>query len=169
VSWYAAVSFCRWLSASLSWARGARLPTEEEWEYACRAGTVSLYWSGDAKADLDRVGWYSDNAQGRTHRVGEKPPNDWGLFDVHGNVWEWTASQPSRSYADREDGLTVDPRTFREEPELENPDERRRVVRGGGYWATARRVRAASRDHGHPAFESKGIGFRVCLPLLSVR
>ena len=81
VTWYQAVAFCRWLSASVPELEGARLPTEEEWEYACRAGTQSRYWNGDKESDLKRVGWYRANAEDRTHRthrVGRKPANPWG-------------------------------------------------------------------------------------------
>lgn len=89
-----AVAFCKWLTELLG--EIACLPTGKEWEYACRAGTQTTYWSGDTEADLDRVGWYSKNADSRTHDVGEKPANPWGLYDMHGNVYEWT-----RSYWDR--------------------------------------------------------------------
>ena len=66
---------------------GYRLPTEAEWEYACRAGTASRHWSGDLEADLERVCWYQKNSENRTQQVGKKGVNPWGLADVHGNVW----------------------------------------------------------------------------------
>ena len=90
LSWYACVAFCRWLSHHAGAGSVIRLPREAEWEYMARAGTETRYWSGDEEADLDRVGWYRENAEGRTHPVGLKPANPWGLFDVHGNTWEWT-------------------------------------------------------------------------------
>jgi formylglycine-generating enzyme required for sulfatase activity len=84
-----AVEFC----ARLGEAAGADvgLPTEARWEYACRAGTQTRYWSGDDEDSLARVGWYSANAGGRAHPVGLKPANAFGLHDVHGNVWEHCA------------------------------------------------------------------------------
>jgi formylglycine-generating enzyme required for sulfatase activity len=83
VSWYASVMFAEWV--------GARLPLEPEWEYACRAGTKTRFWSGDTDEDVARVGWTDENSDGHPHPVAQKPKNAWGLHDVHGNVWEWCA------------------------------------------------------------------------------
>ncbi|MCP4662116.1 MAG: formylglycine-generating enzyme family protein, partial [bacterium] len=128
VTWYEAMVFCRWLSAVLPWARDARLPTEEEWEYACRAESETRYWRGDGEADLDRVGWYSKNSEKRTHRVGDKPANPWGLYDVHGNVWEWTSSVETSDYSGRQEGIVVNPSAI-DPADLAAPSGEGRVIR----------------------------------------
>lgn len=155
VSWYAAMSFCRWLSSRAKWARGARLPTEAEWEYACRAGSPpgQDYFAGEGEAALDQVGWYAKNSKGRTHRVAQKDKNLWGLYDVHGNVWEWTSDTWLRTYA-------AEPATDPTGP----AGGVRRVMRGGSWYFDAGRARAAFRFNGHPSIRVGVLGFRVVLP-----
>lgn len=90
VTYEKAVEFCNWLCDQENMPRGTyRLPTEAEWEYACRAGTDSRFYNGNVRADLDRSGWFDRNSDKKTHPVGEKMPNAYGLYDMHGNVWEW--------------------------------------------------------------------------------
>jgi formylglycine-generating enzyme required for sulfatase activity len=167
VTWYEAVSFCRWLSGAFPWARGARLPTEPEWEYLCRAGTTTRYWSGDKDEDLARVGWYVANSNHRIHRVGEKPANPWGVYDVHGNVWEWTLDL-SKSYEDRKAGFYLDPTAV----DLDTAARQDagggggRVFRGGGYFYVAGRARAAYRNWVDPGDEVWNQGFRIALPVV---
>ncbi|MEE8522855.1 MAG: formylglycine-generating enzyme family protein, partial [Thermoanaerobaculia bacterium] len=170
VEWNRALAFCEWLGGKFSWARGARLPTEEEWEYACRAGTETRYWSGDDEADLERVGWYSDNSGSRLHAVGEKPANPWGLYDVHGNVWEWTLSLWKSDYAKQKNGLEIDPAA--EPADLAGGATAggagaRRVVRGGSCWFSADWARSAYRYHWDPWDGHAFQGFRVLLPVPS--
>jgi formylglycine-generating enzyme required for sulfatase activity len=159
VSWYAAVMFSEWV--------GARLPLEPEWEYACRAGTKTKFWSGDADEDLARVGWIDRNSGGHPHPVAQKPENAWGLHDMHGNVWEWCADAYN-IYAPRAQGLTVDPRrlTFAigggppQLAETANPGVLR-VVRGGSWYYGPEDAHSARRYTSQPSNSHRVIGFRL--------
>ncbi len=132
-------------------ARGleVRLPAEAEWEYACRAETETPYWSGSDESALERAAWYVKNSEGRTHAVGQKPSNPWGLHDMLGNVYEW-CREPSSSY---QPGVAIDP---------EGPEEgAMRVIRGGSWGAPARGVRAAYRRGILPDRRYSTLGFRL--------
>jgi len=92
VNWNEAIAFCRKLQDHLGQAGNrheCRLPTEAEWEYACRAGSQKNYCFGDDEAKLEEYAWHGENSGGKTQPVGQKKPNQWGLYDMHGNVWEW--------------------------------------------------------------------------------
>lgn len=115
-------------------ADGFRLPTEAEWQYACQTGTKDIRYGG-----LDEVAWFKDNSNGRTHEVGQKKPNGWGLYDMLGNVWEWCSD-------------------IYDETVYGNY----RVFRGGGWCDHERSVMATTRRRSHPiSFKIDDLGFRI--------
>jgi len=128
-----------------------RLPTEAEWEYACRAGTSTIYYTGNSVDDLDRAGWYSGNSGNKTHPVGEKETNAWGLYDMHGNVWEWCQDW----YGDYPSGSVTDP--------IGLPKGSFRVIRGGSWYSAAQSCRSASRPDFEPGIRLLILGFRLVL------
>jgi formylglycine-generating enzyme required for sulfatase activity len=134
----AAKFYCEWLSAKTG--RYYRLPTEAEWEYACRAGTTTAYSFGDDPALLDEYAWYFDNSDGRYHEVGKKKPNPWGLYDMHGNVAEWCLDQYIPNYYQQfpKDRPTKNP--YAQPTKLEP-----RVVRGGSWDDDPEMLRSAAR------------------------
>ena len=152
ITWKEAVIFCNLLSAKTelkpcysfnidseeitfdSKANGFRLPTEAEWEYACKAGTKGIRYD-----ELDLIAWYKDNSEKTTHPVGMKEPNPWGLYDMLGNVWEWC----SDIYDEKVYGSY-------------------RIFRGGGWYDEARGCMATNRRRSHPiSFKIDDLGFRI--------
>lgn len=124
--------------------RGGRLPTEAEWEYACRAGSTAPRYG-----DLDAVAWHRGNSGGWTHPVGHKQANAWGLHDMLGNVWEWTGDR----FGTYPGGRVTDP--------VGSTEGTPRVTRGGSWWMVGRCVRAAHRSKSAPSYNNDNLGFRV--------
>jgi len=166
LSWFDAVRFCNRLSEradlepcyeidgeKVTWNReadGYRLPTEAEWEYACRAGTMTRWYWGDEETGIEEHTWYAGNADDRVHPVAEKRPNRWGLHDMAGNVLEWCWDWPS-SYAAVAQTDPTGP-----------PDGTYRVLRGGAFHRVPRRLRSACRfGDVRPEDRSWVVGFRV--------
>ena len=150
VSWKDANQFCEKLS-EMDEKYDYRLPTEAEWEYACQAGTSTRFSCGD---ELDPAcAWFSDNSDGQTHPVGEKHPNAFGLYDMHGNVREWCSDWHDGDYYGS--SPSADPR---------GPSSgSSRVYRGGGWNDAARNCRSVNRSSRAPGFPDDGLGFRVVL------
>ncbi|MFM7930773.1 MAG: formylglycine-generating enzyme family protein, partial [Pirellula sp.] len=182
VSWEDAVEFCKKLSdlpEEKAAGRVYRLPSEAQWEYACRAGSKTAYSFGDNGRDLGNYAWFGNNSGSKeldtaalaarlkdnlqeyldtlssagcaTHPVGEKKANAWGLYDMHGNVWEWCSDW----YGDYPKGAVSDPTGGREGSN--------RVSRGGGWDFVAAFCRSAGRDEGFPSIRHLTHGFRVAL------
>jgi formylglycine-generating enzyme required for sulfatase activity len=165
VSWYDAVAYCNWRSAkeglapayaidgnkvSCDWgAKGYRLPTEAEWEYAAKAGGAGQYLPYAGSARAEEVAWFYNNCEGSTHPVGKKMPNGFGLYDLSGNAfewcWDWFGPDPS--------GTRTDPR---------GPDSgEQRAIRGGSFLGSYWTVRACSRSCDYPGSTEYNVGFRL--------
>jgi len=151
ISWHDAIAYCNLLSQqagliacycvspdgeSITWneeADGYRLPTEAEWQYACKAGTTAYYYG-----ELDQIAWYNENSGGRRHNVGQKAPNAWGLYDMLGNVWEWCYDlYDTEVYG-----------TYR-------------IFRGGSWAEDARGCGSTCRRRSHPTLRIDDLGFRL--------
>ena len=170
---HAARMYCRWLSAKTG--RYYRLPTEAEWEYACRAGSNTAYSFGDNVSELGDHAWYTENSDEEYHKVGLKKPNSWGLFDMHGNVAEWVLDQHlpdfygSQAASKMKNPLAIPSELFP------------RVVRGGGWDDNAPMLRSAARVGSTEEWKEQdpqipqsiwyhtdalGVGFRIVRPLV---
>ena len=158
VSWEAAKAFCDNLTefeqdaGKLKAGEPYRLPTEAEWEYACRAGTKTRYSFGEDESQLGQYAWFKDNARSAgeqyAHAVGMKKPNPWGLHDMHGNVWEWCSDRYGNALPGGADPVG---------PEGGS----NRVFRGGGWRNSPDYCRSANRNSSVPSYRSNSLGFRV--------
>ena len=150
VNWEEAKGYVAWLKRVTG--KEYRLLTEAEWEYAARAGSPARYSFGDAEAQLGEHAWFSGNSETKTHPVGKKKPNAFGLHDMHGNVWEWVED----AWHDNYKGAPLDGSAW-----LQNRHASRHVVRGGSWNFAAVDDRSANRFG--PATDYRGIalGFRV--------
>ena len=182
-TWYAAAAYCNWLSKEeglpeSEWCylpnkdgeyadgmklasnylrrTGYRLPTEAEWEHACRAGTVTSRYYGESEELLKKYAWYTTNSAHRTWPVGSLKPNDWGLFDMHGNVWTW-CQERYKAKAAFPDGMVIEDA----EDNLDVVATELRVLRGGSFPDAPPEVRAARRIPLLPGRASNYAGFRV--------
>ena len=153
VSWDDVQAYAGWLSDETGVLH--RLPTEAEWEYSCRAGTSTRWSFGDDAGQLTHYAWIGDNAwdvgERYAHAVGMKRPNPWGLYDIHGNVWEWVQDWYGGSYYNS--SPRIDP--------LGPPSGSRRVGRGGAFYKDARDVRSAYRASASPGFRNSDLGVRL--------
>ncbi len=147
VTWDDCQDFCERLAKQVG--KAVRLPTEVEWEYACRAGTTSDYWSGSDEAALKKVGWYAGNSDKQTKAVGKLGPNPWGLYNVHGNVWEWCRDwHGPYPTSDVSDYIGVKESEYR-------------VLRGGSWNRDPSYCRAAYRGWSAPSYRGFNAGCRV--------
>jgi len=151
VSWDDAMAFCKSLAALLNC--NIRLPTEAEWEYACRAGTTTRFGFGDDPSALGEYAWYSANSGSVTHPVGQKRPNGFGLYDMHGNVWEWCLDYYGWYY------YAVSPHVDPQGPEVGAS----RILRGGSWGDAPDGCRSADRGGFWPDCRCFRSGFRVVL------
>jgi formylglycine-generating enzyme required for sulfatase activity len=157
VSWNDASEYAKWLSQKTG--QNYKLPSETQWEYATKAGTTTKYSFGDDEKQLAQYAWYDKNSYDKgknhsdygTHNIGSKKPNPWGLYDVHGNVWEWVDDWYVNNYKN----------TPRDENSNIKGEKKYRVVRGGSWVYYAISSRTAVRSSFRPAYSGSNIGFRL--------
>jgi formylglycine-generating enzyme required for sulfatase activity len=153
VRWTDAKAYCAWKTQREGVTY--RLPTEAEWEYACRAGSTGNYCFGDDETLFGEYAWYTDNSEGVTHDVGTKKPNVWGLYDMHGNVWEWCSDWFGETY----ENTPTDGSAYKVQ------NEKGRVLRGGSWNAAAQNSRCSSRINLGSGGRNYFVGFRVLIEL----
>ncbi len=128
-----------------------RLPSEAEWEYACRAGAQTSYFFGEDKSKLKEYAWYAGNSGSKTHPIGQKKPNPWGLYDMHGNIWEWVQDEWHEDY----NGSPSNGNAWEEGNILD------RVSRGGSWYCNTELCRSACRFRRKPDSRFGNLGFRM--------
>jgi formylglycine-generating enzyme required for sulfatase activity/serine/threonine protein kinase len=153
VSWNDATAFRQWLSKRHDGVK-YELPTEAQWEYACRAGTTTAGHYGDSKEAMQQHGWCRLNAGGKTHTVGQLRPNGFGVYDIYGNAWEWCQDYWVRQYDEKLLGkISIDP--------LGPSEGKRRALRGAGWFHGASHCRSAIRNSDSPNHSDSNLGFRL--------
>ncbi len=153
ISFDDAIAFCR--MASEITGHSFSLPTEAQWEFACRAGTTSEYFWGDSAERSGEFGWFDMNANGKTHEVGVLQPNPWGLYDIVGNLWEWCQDVWHSDY----DGAPNTDEAWMTDEALQP----RRCLRGGAWDVDAFRLRSAYRSFDHKVLGTSRFGIRVVI------
>ena len=149
IAWNDAQEFCKW--AAKGTGRTVCLPTEAQWEYACRAGTTTRYNTGDKDSGLEQAAWFDKNSGMRTNACGQKKPNAWGLYDMHGNLWEWVQDYFNDKYY--AESPPVDPK---------GPANGGDGSLRGGCWSDGPgNCRSARRFRWGPGSQNSNIGFRV--------
>jgi formylglycine-generating enzyme required for sulfatase activity len=148
ISWLMAQAFIRKIN-QIERTDKYRLPSEAEWEYACRAGTTTKYSFGNGIDELSDYAWYNKNSDNRTHPAAQKKPNAWGLYDMHGNVWEWCMDWQN----DNPSNAATDSRT--------TSYAQHRVMRGGSWPNNPATLTSAFRGQDYPVVQSHDIGFRI--------
>jgi len=175
ISWDQCMEFIKALN---KWEKTDRyrLPTEAEWEYACRAGSTSAFSNGPITTDscnkpepaLIHMAWYcynsgryAQNSKNKTHKVAQKKPNKWGLYDMHGNVWEWTSSWYSKgNFWRTKVGVVTD--TYKNNIiDPLNKTGEHRIIRGGGWYQKSKYQRCAYRSYYKPGIRRNSLGFRI--------
>jgi formylglycine-generating enzyme required for sulfatase activity len=173
ITHHAAMEYCTWLSTKTG--KIYRLPTEAEWEYACRAGSQTAYSFADDPVKLNEYGWYAENSKASPHTVGQKKPNAWGLYDMHGNAAEWCLDGYDKTfYGAIREKIALSP------VRIPGEEEYPHVVRGGSWDDDASRLRSAARRGSHKDWNKRDpqipqsfwwltdatfVGFRVVRPL----